>query len=96
VSQSLIDLIKAYGDARADWTVDKSTNRVPEALAAAEVALGLKMPASQAYLLPQPRGYVCAAGCGHGTTVHREHGCDVGQCECPAPYGRILPSAEAQ
>lgn len=39
MSQSLLDLIKAYGDARADWVVDKSTNRVPEALAAVEAAL---------------------------------------------------------
>jgi hypothetical protein len=95
MSQSLMDLIMAYGDARADWMAG-GANRVPEALAAVEAALGLNTPASQAYLLPQPRGYVCAARCGHSTTVHREHGCDVDQCECPAPYGRILPSAEAQ
>lgn len=62
--------------------------------------------AATAYMLPAPKGYLCAAGCGHFVSAHREAGCDVtlagaGEaapafvCECPAPYGRILPSAEA-
>lgn len=35
MSRSLLDLIKAYGDARADWMAG-GANRVPDALAAVE------------------------------------------------------------
>lgn len=54
-----------------------------------------QITAANANKLPAPKGYMCAAQCGHGLAVHREHGCDVGSCDCPAPYGRILPSPEA-
>lgn len=40
--------------------------------------------------MPQPKGLRCPA-CRHDTAVHRMHGCDVGECECTAPHGRILP-----
>lgn len=69
---------------------------VPESVAVSyDVTTGEKVTAATAHLLPAPRGYRCAAGCGHDIYSHREHGCDVGECECPAPHGRILPSAEA-
>jgi hypothetical protein len=38
VSQSLIDLIKAYGDTRADWMAG-GANHVPEALTAIEARI---------------------------------------------------------
>jgi DNA repair exonuclease SbcCD ATPase subunit len=41
--------------------------------------------------LPSLRAILCAAGCGHGTAVHRVAGCDVLGCVCAAPFGRILP-----
>ena len=50
------------------------------------------MNAAEAYKLPAPKGYQCAAACGHSIHVHREAGCDVEGCDCPAPHGRILPS----
>jgi len=45
---------------------------------------------------PAPKGFICAAGCGHGISAHREAGCDVRVgaaevCGCSAPYGRIPP-----
>jgi hypothetical protein len=43
-----------------------------------------------AELAPQPKGYRCPA-CTHGTYVHREHGCDHEGCDCPAPFGRLMP-----
>jgi hypothetical protein len=39
---------------------------------------------------PAPKGFRCAAGCGHSIAVHREAGCDMGDCDCPAPYGRLM------
>ena len=33
---TLLELVMQYGDARADWAVDKSYNNVPEALDAAK------------------------------------------------------------
>lgn len=47
-----------------------------------------------ALLMPSPKGHRCAAGCGHGVAVHREAGCDVADCECHAPYGRLMPAAD--
>jgi len=47
-------------------------------------------PTHPAASMPAPRGYMCAAGCRHGIAVHREHGCDVDGCDCPAPFGRIV------
>jgi hypothetical protein len=52
-----------------------------------------------ARLGPAPKGYRCAAGCGHSVNVHREGGCDAAHfdgtanviCCCEAPYGRIPP-----
>ena len=40
--------------------------------------------------MPAPKGYQCPV-CQHSITVHRYHGCDVETCECPQPFGRILP-----
>lgn len=40
---------------------------------------------------PAPKGHMCSADCGHGTTVHRELGCVAPNCDCPAPFGRIKP-----
>lgn len=43
-----------------------------------------------AELMPAPKGYKCPA-CKHSTAGHREHGCDRDGCDCPAPFGRIMP-----
>ena len=40
--------------------------------------------------MPEPKAHECPA-CGHSVALHRMHGCDVGDCECCAPYGRIIP-----
>jgi uncharacterized Fe-S radical SAM superfamily protein PflX len=40
--------------------------------------------------MPLPRGRRCPV-CEHDCEVHRMHGCDVGDCKCTAPHGRILP-----
>lgn len=52
-------------------------------------------PPEMAYKLSAPKGFQCAVGCGHSINVHRTAGCDMPDCDCPAPYGRILPSEEA-
>lgn len=44
-----------------------------------------------AHDMPAPKGYVCPA-CQHSTAMHREHGCDIGSCECSQPFGRIMPA----
>lgn len=41
-----------------------------------------------------PKGYVCAGGCGHSINAHRGAGCDVMNCECPAPHGIIAPGVD--
>lgn len=66
-----------------------------DALHADALGLTARIGAEEAYRLPAPKGFTCAAGCGHGIAVHRVTGCDVRNCDCPAPYGRILPSTEA-
>lgn len=59
-------------------------------------APGAPITAATAYRLPAPKGYVCAAGCGHHIGGHGEAGCnawlaDSSVCPCPAPFGRLLP-----
>ena len=49
-----------------------------------------KVALHPAQLMPAPKGHRCPA-CSHSTTVHRVAGCDVDGCDCPAPYGRIMP-----
>lgn len=77
--------------------VRRSAEAALAAFGPAPESVTVSYTAATAHLMPAPRGYVCAAGCGHSIAVHREHGCDAlgGQCECPAPHGRILPSSEA-
>jgi hypothetical protein len=43
---------------------------------------------------PAPKGYICAAGCGHDTAIHRDGGCDLSNCDCPAPGGRLVPAPD--
>lgn len=45
-------------------------------------------------LPPPPKGYKCVP-CGHITAAHREHGCDVEECDCPMSYGRVPPGDPA-
>ena len=47
----------------------------------------------RAFLPPAPKGHTCVT-CGHMTPVHREAGCDVSGCGCPAPFGRLMPPPE--
>jgi hypothetical protein len=47
-----------------------------------------------ALAMPVPKGWKCAADCGRSVTVHREAGCDVDGCDCPAPFGRLMPPTE--
>lgn len=52
---------------------------------------------------PEPKGFQCAAGCGHHVHSHRAGGCYVvlyidgvaGVCGCGAPFGRIPPGDPA-
>jgi hypothetical protein len=44
--------------------------------------------------MPEPKGYACPV-CSHLTGRHRMHGCDVKDCECVAPFGRVLPGDPA-
>lgn len=61
---------------------------------------GIRKAPRPAESLPVPRGGRCALGCGlapgvtHGLSVHDEAGCTVEGCDCPAPFGRIMPQSD--
>ncbi|MEU0078451.1 hypothetical protein ABZY58_11195 [Micromonospora tulbaghiae] len=51
---------------------------------------GNAQPSHPAKRMPAPKGFVCPA-CQHSCASHREHGCDAVGCDCPQPFGRIMP-----
>lgn len=69
-------------------------------VAPVEVKYTGQMPTRHpAQMMPAPRGGRCALGCSsvpgvtHGITGHDEAGCTIEGCECPAPFGRIMPQS---